>query len=70
MNKLAANGAGLHGLATAATQLIESLMSSTDPVGSDYLYNTIPNSSATDAEYARRQVRRREEKQKQHPVST
>lgn len=46
VNKLAANGVGFHGLATAATQLIKSPESSNDPVGSDYLYNTIPNSSA------------------------
>ncbi|GMH74738.1 hypothetical protein TL16_g06542 [Triparma laevis f. inornata] len=46
VNKLAANGAGFHGLAAAATQLVESPESSNDPVGSNYLYNTIPNPKA------------------------
>ncbi|GMI08645.1 hypothetical protein TrVE_jg11350 [Triparma verrucosa] len=42
-NKLAANGVGFHGIAAAASQLIQTPESSADPAGSSYLYNTIPN---------------------------
>ena len=46
VNKLAVNGVGASGISASATQLIESPAVSSNPAGSSFLQNTLPNAQA------------------------